>query len=177
MKALHLFASLVRFGGCGGMGGDCLTRQRDGDGAGRKQAWLWAGETPESESNLDVDRLRNVGIDIGPGFRVKPRGRPDHAAFSSRFVPKAGSNRESDPAAPIRYDIGLARRGVAGNRSARRGVAGTAAPGGEWREPQRQAGSGGSRSARRGVAGAAAPEPLLADPGFPHRCRNRNVRP
>jgi hypothetical protein len=133
LTALHLFACLVRFGGCRGMGGDGLTQQGDGDGAGRKQVWLWAGGTPGSESNLEVDVLRNIGIEFGPGFRVKPRERPDHGASSSRFVPKSESNQESDQAAPIRYEIGLARRG-------------TAAPGGE---PQRQA---GSRSARRGTA-------------------------
>ena len=55
------------------MGGDRLTQQGDGDGAGRKQVWLWAGGTPESESNPDVDGLRNIGIEFGPGFRVKPR--------------------------------------------------------------------------------------------------------
>ena len=105
-----MFASLARFGGCGGMGGDGLTQQGDGDGAGRKQVWLWAGGTPESEYNLDVDRLRNIGIDIGPGFRVKPRERPDLEASSSRFLPESESNQESDQAEPIRYEIGLARR-------------------------------------------------------------------
>jgi len=91
------------------VGGDPLTKGGDGDGAGRKQVWLWAGGTPESEYNLDVDGLRNIGIDIAPGFRVKPRERPDHEASSSRFLPESESNQESDQAEPIRYEIGLAR--------------------------------------------------------------------
>jgi len=138
LTALHLFACLVRFGGCRGMGGDGLTQQGDGDGAGRNQVWLWAGGTPGSESNLEVDVLRNIGIEFGPGFRVKPRERPDHAASSSRFVPESGSNQESDQAAPIRYEIGLARRDRGSGRWARR-------------RPQRQArGAGtGSHSASR----------------------------
>jgi hypothetical protein len=70
--ALHLFASPVRLGG---IGGDRFTQRGDGDGAGRKQVWLWAGGTPESESNLEVDVLRNIGIDICPGIRVESRER------------------------------------------------------------------------------------------------------
>jgi len=102
------------------MGGDPLTQQGDGDGAGRKQVWLWAGGTPESESNPDVDGLRNIGIDSCPGFRVNPRERPGHEASSSRLVPESGSNQESDQAAPIRYEIGLARRERGSGRWARR---------------------------------------------------------
>jgi len=69
------------------MGGRGLTQQGDGDGAGRNQVWPWAGGTPGNESNPDVDGLRNNGIEFGPGFRVKPRERPDHEASSSRFLP------------------------------------------------------------------------------------------
>ena len=115
------------------MRSDHPAKQGEADGVARKRVWLWVGGTPESESNLEVDVLRNIGIDIDPGFRVKPRERPDHQASKSRFVPESGSNLESDPAAPHRYDIRLARRGAA-------------APGGEQ---QRQA---GSCSARRGAA-------------------------
>jgi len=102
-----------------GDGGDPLTQQEDSDGAGRKQVWLWAGETLECESNLEVDGLRNIGIDIRPGFRVKPRERPDHEASSSRLVPESESNQESDQAEPIRYEIGLTRRDRGSERWAR----------------------------------------------------------
>jgi len=102
------------------MGGDPLTQQGEGDGAGRKQVCPWAGGTPESETNPDVDGLRNIGIEIRPGFRVKPRERPDHEASSSRLVPESESNQESDQAAPIRYEIGLARRDRGSGRWARR---------------------------------------------------------
>jgi hypothetical protein len=87
---------------------------------GSRPGYMGREEPPESESNLEVDVLRNIGIDIRPGFRVESRERSDHEASSSRFVPESGSNQESDQAAPIRYEIGLARRDGGWGRWARR---------------------------------------------------------
>jgi len=55
-------------------------------------------------------RPRGILIQLPPGIRVKPRERPGHEASSSSFLPESGSNQESDQAAPLRYEIGLARR-------------------------------------------------------------------
>jgi len=97
---------------------------------------------PESESNLEVDAPRNIGIDIRPGFRVKPRERPDHESSSSRFVPDYESNLESDQAAPIRYDIELARRELWSQ-------AGALEPGGSFGARRGAEAPGDSRSTRR----------------------------
>jgi len=147
------------------MRSDHPAKQGEADGVARKRVRLWVGGTPESESNLEVDALRNIGIDIDPGFRVKPRERPDHQASKSRFVPESGSNLESDPAAPHRYDIRLARRD---NRPT--------SPGGEVEDRWAAGGlvlPAGSCAPGRGVPGSGVPPyPPLHPPRDPsRRCR------
>jgi len=80
-------------------------------------------DTPFSRNPSRIKRAtrpRGIFIQLSPGFRVESRERPDHEASSSRFLPESESNQESDPAAPIRYEIGLARRDWGSGRWARR---------------------------------------------------------
>jgi hypothetical protein len=139
--------ALVRLG-ARGKGGGLPPKACHGPGNGNRIAMV-VGAQRNRESNLEVDALPNIVIDLRPGNRVEPRERPDHEASSSRFVTESESNPESDQPAPVHYDIGLATAGVAAPGGTRaQGVGREDGPSarrdkgsGRWagRRPQRQA--------------------------------------